>query len=188
MQHVAAEPLPLIEELRASTRDDHAALDASLAVTAEMTKERYVAFLRASHSVVAPLEGRIGRWIVPFGPIRSLAIAADLTALGAGSVPKDAPVPVLDTIARGYGAAYVVEGSSLGGVHLARTLEGTFPDALRYLRLRDRETGSHWRSFLARLAEVGAMASKKDRGDACAAAHETFAAYGDAFAKARAVG
>jgi chemotaxis family two-component system sensor kinase Cph1 len=52
------------------------------------------------------------------------------------------------------GAAYVLEGSTLGGLVLASHLERTLAlpvSALRYLRMRGRQTLREWRRFLAGL-------------------------------------
>jgi len=89
---------------------------------------------------------------------RSAWLAADLHALGAAStvVPYCASLPPLETAAARLGAAYMAEGSLLGGRDLARRLDpllghGVLPGR-RFFTGRDAATGPHWQKFLARVA------------------------------------
>ncbi|MES2531845.1 MAG: biliverdin-producing heme oxygenase [Pseudomonadota bacterium] len=57
-----------------------------------------------------------------------------------------------DAEAFGWGIAYVIEGSQLGGQVLYRRLaESLAPHPLAYLRGTGRDTGAHWKGFLAEL-------------------------------------
>lgn len=57
---------------------------------------------------------------------RAGAVAADLAAIGEAPPPPLA-APPLDTPAARWGAAYVVEGSRLGGALLARSVPDNLP-------------------------------------------------------------
>jgi heme oxygenase len=74
------------------------------------------------------------------------------------------------------GALYVVEGSALGGVALARRLDGILGegvlDGRRFFSGRQAETGAAWRDYLQRLS--AASEAPKDRATAISAANKTF--------------
>lgn len=173
---VAAHDVPLLDALRARTASRHAALDA--AFDGPLTRERYLGFLRASLSVLSALEPALARWLpAAVTPSRVARLRADLIALGAAA-QVDTVALALGSRAASYGAAYVIEGSTLGGMMLAERFEaalGVGREATTYLRLRGRDTARHWRAFLDELARADL-----DRGEACAAATATFDAYAGA--------
>ena len=74
---------------------------------------------------------------------RSDAVVADLAALGA-PVPTPFAAPLLATPAAQWGAAYVVEGSRLGGALLARSV----PEDLPRSYLGTPQAPGAWRMFL----------------------------------------
>jgi heme oxygenase len=175
---VVVHDVSLLAALRARTAAQHAALDG--AFHGALTRARYVGFLRGSLAVLAALEPALARWLPQaVTPSRVDRLRADLRALAAD--PEVAPVSIgVASFAAGLGAAYVIEGSTLGGVMLAErfTAElGLDPAATSYLRLRGRDTARHWRGFLDELARADA-----DRHEVCAAAAATFEAYAAAFA------
>lgn len=189
----------LLAALRAATREAHAELDAQLALTTALTRARYATFLRASMAVVAPLEARIACWLgLPAdGFCRASALRADLEALGADSRPTpsarisgtnflESDVPAIHSFAEAMGAAYVVEGSALGGAVLARAVAKALGDDCprRYLALRGESTGTRWREFVHTLERWGAHAPAPARIMACESARATFAAYSSAFGAA----
>lgn len=141
----AATSHPILERLRDATRAQHEALDAAVELT---TLEQYQRFLVGSFAAVAFLERRIGE--VLGGPVdeRSQALHGDLSELGLTAPdPVDLALPSTDFA---FGAAYVMEGSSLGGLVIASRLDPAIT-ATRYLRLRGKHTAEHWRQFLGRL-------------------------------------
>lgn len=103
---------------------------------------------------------------------------ADLRDLGEGPAPAApvAAVPALTTTARALGAAYVVEGATLGGAGISRHVRATLPDpapgACRFFAPYGTSTGPMWRRFQAALAEHEARGG--DRDAVLAAADETF--------------
>ena len=173
---------PLLAALRQRTAPLHARLDAALN-DAPPTRASYVAFLRATLAAQRRVLPAIARWIArPDDAQRLASLRADLAALDAA--PHDeAPVDELTLPPAGaYGAAYVVEGSTLGGLVLAERFEaalGLPPDtATRYLRLHGRDTAARWRAFLADLSQVADPVAHEE---ACQAAIAAFEAYRAAF-------
>lgn len=168
----------LLTALRDATREAHAALDRRLHFDDAAPQERYIAFLRATLSVVAPLETTIGNSIAPYfdwnadlesqgSSVRAGALARDLSALGASpSVAPLALLPDVSSPAAGLGAAYVLLGSMLGGAVIARMLQrqaGIGPDKTTYLRLYGEALSSVWEAFTARLDAFGAECPRPDR-------------------------
>lgn len=176
----------VLAALRAATTQAHAELDSKLALHENtLTRDRYGLFLRASMAVVAPLEARIACWLglTADGFCRTSALRADLAAFGAADAGS-APVPSINSLAEAMGAAYVVEGSALGGVVLSKIIARTLGEDAprRYLSLRGDQTGARWRDFVMGLEQWGAHAPAHGRIMACESARATFAAYASAFA------
>ncbi len=97
--------------------------------------------------------------------------------------PPSTPVSTPD-LAAALGASYVIEGSQLGGLHVAAAVAsdlGLRDDALTYLRPAGAPVGIRWNAFVARLDAFGATATPQDWRTAEAAAIDTFAAFATAF-------
>lgn len=169
----------MLSALREATREAHEALDSRLSFST-LTRERYRTFLRASYSVLGALEPRIMCWVgVPSdGLNRVSALRRDLAAFETDSLPT-MPIPPIASLAEAMGAAYVVEGSALGGMVIARSLPVEFPR--RYLTLRGERTGEAWREIIAKIETWAFGASASARTNACDAARATFEAYTHAF-------
>ncbi len=92
------------------------------------------------------------------------ALQADLAATGPDTAAVAAP-PAHDW-AFAWGAAYVAEGSQLGGrVLLQRLRQAGVLAPLRYLEGRGAATGAHWSGFLQ--GARAALASPADTARAC---------------------
>lgn len=173
--------LDLLTLLRQRTRDRHARLDAGIDfATGTLTAPRYAAFLRGILAVVSPLEPAIERWLGPAPPpARTRALASDLARLGAPLETKPVAVLLPRSVAEAYGCAYVLEGSALGGLVLARAADALTENPLptSYLRLRGEATARTWNAWLERLGAFGAEATPGDARAACDAACATFTAY-----------
>lgn len=169
----------MLHALRQATAEAHTTLDRRLDF-ADLTVARYTTFLRASYSVLSALEPRIACWFgVPAdGMCRVGALRSDLAALDSNSVPT-MPIPPIASLAEAMGAAYVVEGSALGGMVIARMLPPELPR--RYLTLRGERTGPAWRDVVAKIEAWAHGTSPSARATACEAARATFAAYTHAF-------
>jgi heme oxygenase len=185
----ASAPPAFLDVLRDATRAAHGSLDSGLALAdGTVTRERYVAFLRGSLSVVGPLEARLAPWFGTLGDGgRTERLRSDLASFGE-AFGQGGEVPELPTRAAAYGAAYVVEGSALGGLFLAKRLAIAFgPESLRYLAYRGEGTRGHWRRFVDDLERWAESQPASAWGEACAAASATFAAYAHALDQAGAI-
>lgn len=188
-------PASLHHTVRALTRATHEDLERRLDLeTGEWTRPKYAAFLRATLAVVAPLETPIaalldGRFAFLDGrPGPAARLRHDLAALAedADRGGVQGTTPRVATVADAFGAAYVLEGSRLGGRIIAETLEsrlGLTPDQLTYLRPAGPGVGPRWRAFLESLDCFGRDAAPPDRDAVGIAAERTFAAFAEAFAR-----
>jgi heme oxygenase (biliverdin-IX-beta and delta-forming) len=169
---------PLSQELRAKTAQVHQALDSGMQ-HAFGRLDQYVAFLRASHRVLAGLDAALSRIFERPVSERSAQVAADLQALGQPA-PSAAPASWAPAqYAEAMGCAYVVEGSSLGGLVVAKIVERQLglEASTSYLRGQGARTIGLWRSFLSELDAWGAGARPAEREQAIQGAAATFTAY-----------
>lgn len=179
----------LRDALRAATRSRHEALDRALMPSgAEWTQDRYVRFLRGTLAAIVDAEPVIARTLPDFAPIesplRSVRLHHDLRALGDDAVVAALAVPELRDRAAAFGAAYVVEGSMLGGQHIAHALVrdlGLADEHLTYLRPPGVAIGPRWKAFVAALDAFGASAAAAEWRAAAAAADATFVVFTEAF-------
>lgn len=147
--------------LREATAPLHAEVDSSLPLgQARPTLADYRAHLQLLSDWTARLR------TLPVDARRldtqAAALAVDLAECDRllGAPPAQAPsatahaVPPdpVDPDAFGWGVAYVIEGSQLGGQVLYRRLaDALAPHPLAYLHGTGRDTGTHWKGFLAEL-------------------------------------
>jgi heme oxygenase len=161
--------------LRAATAPRHERVDAAFSAFQLDRLDGYRAFLRAHAQVVGPLEivleaagieSMINDWPQRR---RRQALFEDLQVLGSAPPP---PLPPLPPPSSGWcwGAAYVMEGSRLGGRVLARRVAEANPSApLGYL-------GHHsetplWPNFLQQFERQAPTCAWSD---VLAGAHDTF--------------
>jgi heme oxygenase len=106
-------------------------------------------------------------------------LLADLDALGE-TAPRPGPAPALDGEAAVWGAAYVLEGSRLGGRVLSRTAAASADPRVRAANnyLTHGQGGALWPVFLARLDASPAVRAQPEA--ALAAARLAFRAFRDA--------
>ncbi|PZO01124.1 MAG: hypothetical protein DCF28_10385 [Alphaproteobacteria bacterium] len=117
-------------------------------------------------------------------PTRTAWLENDLAAFGIGpeplaALPRCGGFPDLSSDEAMLGALYVVEGSALGGVTLARRLEGLVGhgtlDGRSFFSGNGSRTGDAWRAYLLRLSN--ASRAIEDRATITAAAVATFALF-----------
>ena len=108
---------------------------------------------------------------------RAGLIAADLAGLGAEAsrLPLCGDMPAFEGEGACLGALYVVEGSTLGGLVIARALAPAVGENRRFFLGHCGEHGRLWRRFVARLDRLDA--EPEEAGAAEAAALEAFAAF-----------
>ncbi len=190
MTSFSEEGVSLRDVLARATSHLHERLDRALG---EALKDRYAlaAFLRATDAAltsVGPSLVASGVWRISDAALRKRAIELDLEALGtqATTVARRSSAFAPSTIAESYGCAYVVEGSALGGLALAKQLAprlGLTLGAMRYLTLRGPDTLPKWRAFLSELEAFGGRAGERERRSAATAARSTFELYAAALEK-----
>lgn len=155
--------------LRARTASSHQELDQAVGHFGDLAS--YGAFainsFRFRQGVEAALADAPPGWAVdPLAPV----IARDLTDLDL-NVPPSAPAPAIDTSAQRLGAAYVLEGSSLGARLLVREAKKLGLSEIFGARHLAQQAGDHdrWRRFMAELETTPAS-----HDEVIAAAEATF--------------
>ena len=176
----------LLSEVRAATREAHERLEQQLDLEHQASLERYWVFVRATCAVVRPLEPSLTAFL---GPIfaapepgtRVSRLLADLAHLGPEDPPDDAPgMEAVDSLAAAFGAAYVLQGSLLGGAVIARAVRdrlGLADQGTQYLRLYAGGLAHAWRQFVNALDAFGAHGSDDERRVTKAMAGQTFRAF-----------
>ncbi len=167
MTQPANPPEPLHTRLRTATAEAHEALERDLDWQERVaTLPGYRALLARLRGFHAAYEPAIALGLSDeafFAPRRRLAaLDADLAALGLDSSTRAAlpapPAPRLEGEGAAFGALYVLEGSTLGGLVIGRHVGGLHGAGvpLAYYSGRGREAGPLWRAFRARLDGLGA--------------------------------
>lgn len=150
----------VLAALRAATQDIHARLDSALPLARESaTLADYACHLHALQGWLAALDGAVCGPQEPAGwserqRQRRALVAQDLHDCGdaARGLPELPSAPVQPFLGphHGWGVAYVVEGSQLGGTVLYRRLQAALaPHPLRYLR--EGGGSGQWPAFMAGL-------------------------------------
>lgn len=161
--------------LRAATCEAHERLDARFSRFDLSRPGDYQAFLLAQAGAFLPMEAALDaagaeRVVADWTERRRAgALLADLAALGVPA-PSPVAVPDLDSEAAILGAAYVLEGSRLGGAILLRRV----PDYLPRAFLCAGNTGL-WRAFVTELDQR--LSSTAEIAAAAAAASSVFEAF-----------
>lgn len=167
----------LLSLLRRATAAQHARLDGALDFAPErLDRARYTRFLRATAELVLPLEEALAALPAFNARLPDAArrrkralLEADLAALGADAPLAPAAVPAIGDEAAAFGAAYVLEGSMLGGAVLSRSLGPGLglsrEHGLAYLVAYGPELGAMWQRFTTALRALGDEldASGRDR-------------------------
>ena len=117
------------------------------------------------------------------GRRRAPLLQADLMALGVAPaalarLPQYAGIGVASCAAAAMGALYVIEGSTLGGIHIARALAplcAALGGGRRFFLGHGERHGAMWRGFLAALE--ARAASEADIAAMVEGAATTFAAF-----------
>ena len=182
-----ASPAPLLERLRSETRPHHDAIEATLDLTSEaLDRDAYRRTLERFHGFYRPIEA--GLWAVGGWVERGLDITerrktplleADLRALGVAD-PEDLPVctdlPPHATVAAAFGCLYVLEGATLGGQFISRSVQKAIGITLdtggRFFHGYGDRTGPMWQAFRAAL--VAFAVTPGDQDEVVSAAKDTF--------------
>jgi heme oxygenase (biliverdin-IX-beta and delta-forming) len=174
---------PLRARLKESTQDAHATLERELdLLNPAIRLPDYCSLLVQFYAYYMPLEASLQRTAdrrLMAERWKCAALADDLRALGLSSTElrsiAPASVPPLRSVADAVGAMYVVEGSTLGGMILARHFSARFGltsrCGLAFFTCYGERTGEMWQRYLASLA---AYDNPRDADRVVAAAVSTF--------------
>lgn len=176
---------PALSELRRATRALHEQLESALPVAKpDAGYTEFLHYLQDMWGWLSRFEERL--WCAPW-PMQVQAemrhgklawIEGDLRAAGMSdtaiaALPLPDYDPALDTPARRFGVAYVIEGAQLGTRVLARTLAPALAGwAPRWLQGYGEDQAGYWRSFMQ--ATEHALSTPDERREAAAAAAEAF--------------
>ncbi|RYD83165.1 MAG: hypothetical protein EOP53_01610 [Sphingobacteriales bacterium] len=148
----------LIEKVRLATADNHKKLEEQLFpyINAIQLKEQYAKLLNAFYGYIFPVQEKIIQFInkdiVPDIMERRNAsfIANDLAALNFPLNNNTAvALPDIKDHASAMGALYVLEGSTLGGKIISKTIADKLQstEALSFFKGYGPETGPMWKKF-----------------------------------------
>lgn len=152
-------PMGMIRDfLKQSTAEAHRKLDDSPLVlglsNGSLSDEAYLAMLQAYVQFFAPWEAAMKQdhpeIVDALGAHRfekSAWLAEDIATLG-GHITTPAPLAPPADHAALLGTLYVVEGSTLGGMHLHRSQRGPVAKAGRFFQGYGEETVPAWKSFI----------------------------------------
>jgi heme oxygenase len=148
----------MIDFLRARTATHHHRLESDLRIEDRLFRmdtrgpliDGYNTFYRACKAVLWP-----HLWFISdltfFTRFRSRKIPSKAELAGSGNPLADLVFPAVGTKAEALGAMYVLEGSTLGGKIILKTLQskGVSTDDLDFLDPYGKDTGALWRAFLS---------------------------------------
>lgn len=160
----------ILEALRAATAEKHQELDYAMTpvIKKATDTESYTKVLEMFYGSFKPVYTAIREWIgaeeVPDIDSRfSLQnLEKDLVHYGIdpSSIQLMENPPVINTKGAAMGALYVLEGSSLGGVYLAKMLKDQLgideTDGLAFFAGYGKETKAKWTSFIQSLENFAA--------------------------------
>ena len=182
-----ASPAPVLERLRSETRPHHDAIEGTLDLTSEsLGRDAYRRTLERFYGFYRPLEAGLwaaGGWLERGLDItersKTPLLEADLRALGAGDpagLPVCTDLPPHATVAAAFGCLYVLEGATLGGQVISRSVQkavGITPDTGgRCFHGYGDRTGPMWQAFRAALVAFAVTLS--DQNEIVSAAKDTF--------------
>lgn len=155
--------MALFARLKDETEPDHRRLEQELDLTRDgLTLDRYRERLQAFHGFVSVYEpalesGAPASWI-PLMQARRRChwLRQDLLTLGLGpgdidDLPCIQRLPPMQSLAERLGCMYVMEGSTLGGLIIAKQLQRCLPghaqSASRYFTSYGSDTARNWHEF-----------------------------------------
>lgn len=156
----------LTDLLRAQTRSRHERLEELNELPCTPTD--YLTQLATFYGFIAPWEAKLARALPAADPIRQGRakagwLEADLAYFGfdpaqIAALPRAAELPSTASRPEILGAAYVLEGSTLGGQFIAEHLERTLGlrdgEGYRYFRSYGPTVGAQWQAFRAVLLQA----------------------------------
>ncbi|NMH26989.1 biliverdin-producing heme oxygenase [Flavobacterium silvaticum] len=176
-----------LQSLRSQTSDSHKKLDSlpasAVLMTAELTSEAYTRYLQLMYPVIKWAEEQAYSHLpqnieLPGQFKRHKLILKDLDFLRSKPIQTHFTGFETTSVAESFGVAYVIEGSSLGGVYIAKNVKSVLGydenGGLSFLIGNGNTTGSNWKSFLNSL--TGFAVENDSQGEIIKTATRTFEA------------
>jgi heme oxygenase (biliverdin-IX-beta and delta-forming) len=184
----------LTDDLRTQTRQQHQQLEAINALPT--TRSAHVAQLTAFYGFIAPWEQKLADALPESDPIRrdrakTAWLEADLDFFGCDAAQRDAlpraeHLPSTASRDEILGAAYVLEGATLGGQIISRHLEHTLGlrdgGGYRFFLSYGPDVSSQWQKFRTELLQASSVRSDPI---IVSAARETFSLLAQWFSRCR---
>jgi heme oxygenase (biliverdin-IX-beta and delta-forming) len=182
------EAFTFADHIKTYTKAEHASLEKHLIgiIKGIKTTEQYIDLLRMFYGFYQPLEHVMEQYLtqhlIPDIQQRRKAYALlhDIRDLGWDSrqppLQVEVDTPVIDSYARALGAAYVLEGSTLGGVIIAKMINTQLPNipdgkGFSFFTCYGEDAQNMWKKFRTYLL---ALTSKQDQDLAAETARQTF--------------
>ncbi|MGI4873521.1 MAG: biliverdin-producing heme oxygenase [Janthinobacterium lividum] len=172
-------PAPILQALRTETRPAHDALEQNVfnqqLTSGTITAAATAHFLAKMYGFLAPYEARLQaenlgpEWEIPARQ-RAHLILKDLQQ-PASAVALCPALPPLGTWPQLLGAMYVLEGSTLGGQVIARSLAKAGIPLHTYFSGYGEQTGTRWKQFCHLLTEE---ATPENQAEIVESASRTF--------------
>jgi heme oxygenase (biliverdin-IX-beta and delta-forming) len=167
---VVARP-SILQRLRFETREAHAAIEKTIALTGKtLTLGAYRQLLERFYGFYKPVEDAIAAaalpgWLDIAARSKTAFLEVDLQRLRpqcAGALPLCRTLPPLDKVAQRLGCQYVLEGATLGGVLISRHIRenlGVYPESGgRFFHGYGASTAAMWNDFRAGLLSFASLA------------------------------
>lgn len=168
---------PLLSRLRTETRDQHDAIEHTLALLdGDLTRATYRQRLEQFYGFYKPVEDRLfgegsplEAWLDLKGRYKAPLLEADMKALDgqpAKEVLRCPDLPSLAGIAECFGCMYVLEGATLGGVlisrHIQRQLGMTASTGGLFFSGYGGRTGAMWQEFRVAINAFSLVTDRQD--------------------------
>jgi len=178
----------LSETLKEETKDLHVALEKAMVpmIRNIRVNEDYIQVLQLFYSYFGGLEKKLATVAALNVPDyahrrKKEAIAKDIISLG-GTVPELTPnlhLPAIENELQAWGALYVMEGSTLGGLHIskmiAKHLDLQNGTSLAFFDGYGDHTNSMWESFKSAMDQK--ITSPEEQAIVVQSANDTFTAF-----------
>lgn len=180
--------MEILENLRAQTKSLHEQIEqenkAKYILDHSITQEAYKLLLLQNYIAYRVTESEIKRFIPEFSTDKSERLAVDLQQLAVG-IPTEIEVFQQDfscnNILESLGASYVLEGSAMGGMVLARELKYCDKIAVEnhHFFNGDRNNAKSWNTFLKKIKKT--EFSEEEQEIVIEKAKDTFLFFGKVF-------
>jgi heme oxygenase len=180
-------PRDILARLKHETAPEHSAIEAATGVMNPCLKlSDYRAYLERTMGFYEPVEARLaelGVWealgLDPAVRQKIELLDRDITLLGGQKslVALCASPPQLASLGEAVGAAYVLEGSTLGGRVISRHVQGCLGPHMprRFLECYGAKTGENWQTFRSALSRFAK--TRELENEVIAGAKKTFGSF-----------